>query len=468
VLAKSARMLDRLFRPKHDYLPGTTIFRDIDIDLLTRELKLEELGERDGKGDLPHSDSQTETAAEKTIARQVRRYWDEAVQGARRAHETLSGRWTSLTSETEIDTLIGEPKAVSSTLLETARDDYAHLRSLHETVLAERKALEKFKARENLDRPLHQPKLPAFKWLIIVIAFAIELAINVSVFASGEEFGIAGALMKVIAIPVLNIGIAAALVFGLARNILRSSTGARIVGVLGMMATALWIFWFNLAIAHWRDSLAAAMSLEAGQLAVTSMLADPFHLISFNSWLLFGAGFAAGCLGAYDGWIWSDPYPGYARRVHALSAAESAYQHRRNWGVARLQSIAGSAIDQLRNAILKAETARARRPELASLAHGLQEDIAAYAGHLELVAEDLAIRYREANIRARSTAPPMRFDEPLTLGLAVPVLAPLGGGSQREVSGLLTSAIEQITTAKDSACARLPTLVEWSEAEPTI
>jgi hypothetical protein len=296
----------------------------------------------------------------------------------------------------------------------------------------------------------------------LLAAFAIELAINTASFASYEEYGIAGALMDVMAIPILNIGIAWALVHLLVRQILRPDRVWSCLGALAFYMVIAWLLGFNLAIAHLRDSLPSAMTWEAGQQALKTLRNDPLGLASVGSWLLFGAGFGAGSLGAVDGWFWNDPHPGYTRRHQAVVEAAEAFRHYRDSCVTRLRGIAEDAIQELRNAQREAETSAARRPELSDQVDHLCEDIERYREHLRDVADDLAARYRRANVRARSTPPPGYFQDRLDIELAPLNLSRLSRADHsRDSAGLLTKAMETITEAGRAAYARLPTLSEW-------
>lgn len=463
-LAQSSRPIERVFRPRHDYLPGTTIFREIDLDLVARELRLEELGERDGKAELPPSDSTAITATETAIGRRVRHYWDEAAQGVRRAQESLASRWSSLTADAEIDTLLSEPKAVRSTMNDVAREGRDQLEALYHDWKDHHQHLAEFREAEVISRPPLRPKSTALKLAVVMMAVALELAINVSAFAGGEEFGLAGAFLKVLAIPFLNIGVAGVLIYAVARHVVRRQGWARALGLLGFALTFAWVLLFNLTISHWRDSLGTQMSLEAGSSAFRAMIENPLGIANLNSWLLFAAGFSAGLLGGYDGWIWTDPHPGYGRRVEALAKAELLYNQRRAWYVARLGHIAAGATKALRDALVKAETSSTRRPELAAQLMALEEDVDRYRAHLQAVGEDLVIRYREANARSRSTPPPQHHQRELAIELPRITLPALQSPAEaRSVPGLLAAAMEQITAAKDEACAGLKTLAERSE-----
>ncbi|MDP3870413.1 hypothetical protein [Phenylobacterium sp.] len=461
-------LIDRLFRAKHDYLPGTTIFRDVDVELIAEEMKLEALGERDGRAEVPSSTSNRATAAENEILGRFRSYWDEAVQGARAAHESYSTRAASLTSATDLETLVGEPHSIVSQLEQSARSRLDTLKASFEQHRDASRALESFKTREGLDRPPKQPKSFGVRILILVIAAAIELAINIGTFAAGDEFGLAGAALKVIAVPLLNIGGVFFLVFMIGRQITRQNVSAKVIGLAGLSLAFGWAFFLNLAVAHWRDSLGLAFSADAGKMALDRVLHATFELNDITSWVLFAAGFAAAILGAIDAFIWHDPHPGFTSHFNAKVSAAAAFEAERDDALYQLDEIADDAIARLKDALKRAETNASRRPELAQRAAALAEDLKVYEATLGAAAEDLVTRYREANQRARTSPSPERFDAPVALKLSKVSLPPIPPSiNANEVDGLLSDAIRRIATARDEAADKLPTLSEWSRKEPT-
>ncbi|WP_332660847.1 hypothetical protein [Brevundimonas sp.] len=454
-------MVDRLFRAKHDYLPGTTIFREIDVDTLARELTLEERGERDGKAEVPSSKSARPTAVENEIIGLFRSYWDEAAQGARAAHESYATRAASLSSATEIDTLVGEPATVANKLDQIARSEQDALRSAFDRYHEASAALERFKSAERLERPAVVPKTWGVRIALLLAAFILELAINVSTFASGDEFGLAGALLKVIAVPLLNIGGVFGLVFVLGRHVVRREMSAKVVGVLGLTVAFAWAFIVNLAVAHWRDSLGLALSADAGRMAWERVFNATFELNDINSWVLFFVGCAAALLAAIDAFIWHDPHPGYTSHTMAKHDAEQLYARHREFALAQLDAVAEDAIGNLKDALRRAETNVSRRPELAKRADALAEDLKIYEVTLSTAAENLITRYREANQRARSTRPPARFEAAVALKLPKITLPNVSANARPgEVDGLLSNAIHEITVAHARAADTLATLSE--------
>lgn len=454
------RRLVAIFRPKHDYLPGTTIFRQIDIDTVADELELAAKGELDGQAGIPTDGSRTLSVAEKSISRRILQYWTEAVEGSRRAYESLYGRFASLSADTEIDTLIGRPRATANRVAQMAREERDTLIQAYEAVRRSEARFRQFIAEERPGGEVRKGLPTPWKIITLLVAMILELAVNTTIFSQGNEFGLAGALLKVIVIPVFNLAGTFVLVRLLLRHILRPWP-KRAIGLVGAVLVPAYIVIVNLAVAHWRDSLSGTLTLESGTVAFARVFTHTFSLASDDSWILFGVGCAAALVAAADAWLWDDPHPGYARAAAACERARAAFDAERAVAIERIEGECNGALLALRDEQRKAETARLRQPELAAQVRLLAGDLEAYREHLVDIAEELAGRYREANLRARTAPAPAYFEQDFPITLSVPVIAPPEAcGSGRDVAGLLAEAISEISEAEHRAKSDLPTLGE--------
>lgn len=456
---------ERFLRAKHDYLPGTTFFRQIDVDAIAKELAVQKQGEKDGKANIPATTSTRVSASENAILGRFQLYWEQAVDGARTAHKSYFSRASSLTSATDLETVAGEPQGVVDNLRETARSYQDDLRSAFERYREDSRALDKFREDEGLDRPVRTSHSLALKIGMLLFAVAIELGINTSAFAAGDEFGLAGALLKVTIVPILNLGIVFLVVYCLGRQINRPSAFHKAVGAFGFGAAAAWALILNLIVAHWRDALGAQFSADAGRIALQQALNTPLELSDLNSWGLLVVGVFAAVVAGADAILWRDPHPGYTAKADAKAKAEQAYVDRRADAVEHLDEVAQSAIGNLKSALLSAERNVARRPELAALVEALIQDLELYRATLTEAAENVVTRYREANQRARTTPPPARFETPVVLKLNKVTLAHLPAEKALSEPGLLAEAIRQINAGRSQAVAQLPTLQELMDRE---
>lgn len=453
-----------IFQPKHVYLPGTQILRQVDVDELADRLQIEERGKQDGAQGIPAADGKSLSVTEREIVVEIRGIWDETVQGAKRAYDGIRGRYASYTAETDIDSVLAEPANIAVKLADIARDDRDRVSDAYENVKDARRELERFKTRENIERPPRPPRNHTVDFAILAVFALIELGVNTSMFAGGEAQGVAGALTKVLAIPVLNIGGCAALTFLLVRQLLLRSTARKLLGVLGVLTTITWLIGLNLFVAHWRDSSEAAMAPDAVQSALQGALQHPLVLKSFMSWVLLFLGLLAGAAAIVEGWQWTDPIPGYGQKAQHLREADDAWSNLRDAVVGRLHELADASIEELKQVHRRADIAIRERPALNGEVSSLNEDLRLYADHLQAVLDILTARYREENLRARTERSVPQWETSLRLEVVVPKLPPLAPAPSRAVAGKLAKAIDTITVALKAAVAEIPTANELAKA----
>lgn len=447
-----------LFKPQHNYLPGTDLFRQIDVPAQARELKLEPRGAEDGAREFPGETEAAEPSAEADVRRYVLGVWDDMITSAGRAMESYRGRYSSQAVAAEIDTVLGQPQSIVADLEAAARTHRPGLQTAIDVYADANKELARFKEQENLTRPVEGDKSAGLKAMLLVIAFGLELGVNTSVFAGADEFGLAGALLKVIAIPCINLSVCFFSVFFLVRQVLRRSLARKLVGLLGIVGLVVFAAGFNLTVAHWRDGLQGALSFNAGQQAILRMLGDPLGLTDLNSWMLFAVGLLAALFAALDGWIWHDPYPGYSRRHKARERAREHYTELRADADVELQEIAEDALNDLRSQIVRADNAAMERRAIAETTAHLVDDAHRYQKHLAAVARDLVGIYREANRKARKTPAPSAFKTVPELDFGILQLRPIENVESPQASGPLRQAHETIASARQACAESLPEL----------
>lgn len=459
--------LSALFQPKHVYLPGTQVLRQVDIDRLAEELDVDAQGRADGADEVPPADGRSLAVKEREIVGRVREIWDETVEGARRAYEAYRGRYASYTADTDIDSLLAEPAAVAVKLREAAREDRARLEGDYDAVRMAQSDLERFREREGITHP---PRTGQSRWMkvaVLALAAFVEFAVNAAIFGAGDAGGVLGAVLKVVIIPVANIGGCWLWTHWLARQVLMRNPLLKAVGLVGCALAGVWLIGLNLAVAHWRESADAVISIDAARASFDSALAHPLALHSFQSWGLFLIGCFAGAAAIWEGWSWKDPHPGYSRREEQARMLADEWWGWRQDALDRLEEIREENTRRFSDAQRRAEIAIAERPSVAAAAGSLAEDVRLFADHLRYVCEELGARYREANLRAREGERPSQFEAPLTLTVELPVFPPLtGGAEQRAVAGRLSDAIREVTQAFSEACASIPSPGDLDSRKP--
>ena len=258
--------------------------------------------------------------------------------------------------------------------------------------------------------------------LIIVLCALVEIGLNASLLMEVNPFGLVGSAMQMGLIMAVNI-LSGALVMGYALRCRNLVSGfKRLAAWLTMCLLAAFIGAFNLLVGHFRDSMQAALdTVAANPLAMLEndalprLLADPFGLDSFQSYLLVLLGLIFFGIVSWKGCQSDDPYPGYGRRDRQLNAIKNNYsvklEEARN-GIEGLYHGCKSTLDDIRFTI---EIKQSTWEDLCDRGRRLTAEypihLRQYQDHLNY----LLAAYRTENQRARTDPSPPFFSQPLRI-----------------------------------------------------
>jgi hypothetical protein len=249
---------------------------------------------------------------------------------------------------------------------------------------------------------------------VLLCLFVFEVFLNGFFLAKGSELGYVGGAAEALVFALLNIGVAfLAGAIGVRelnhRNWLRKLFG--LVALLAYIAIAIAL---NLTLAHYRE-VAGALVSDAGQEVLTRLRTDPLGIADVKSWLFFGIGMLCSLVAFGDSYLLFDPYPGYGLLEKRRAGAYDAYIARKNDLIERLLAIRDEAIEILEEANRDLSVRRGEYDAIMESRTRLMRLFEAHQSHLDRTANALLSTYREANMRSRSTPPPVRFAVPYAL-----------------------------------------------------
>ena len=239
-------------------------------------------------------------------------------------------------------------------------DDRTELTRLENAVREGTAEYEKFRKKARLERlPDYSGRRNAF--LFVLLFALIEVGLNASLLMEVNPFGLVGSVMQMGLIMAVNI-LSGALAMGYAlrcRNLV--SRFKRTAAWSTMAVLIVFIGAFNLLVGHFRDSMQATLgNLAANPLAMLEndalprMIADPFGLDSFQSYLLVLLGLLFFGIVSWKGYQSDDPYPGYGRRDRQLNAIKTNYGSKleeARKGIEDLYDECKSGLDDVRHGI---------------------------------------------------------------------------------------------------------------------
>ena len=300
-------------------------------------------------------------------------------------------------------------------------DDRTELTRLETAVREGTAEYEKFRKTARLDRlPDYSGRRNAVS--IIVLCALIEVVLNASLLMEVNPFGLVGSAMQMGLIMAVNI-LSGALAMGYAlrcRNLV--SSFKRMVAWMTIILLVAFSGVFNLLVGHFRDSMQAALGnvvanpfvmLEND--ALPRLLADPFGLDSFQSYLLILLGLLFFGIVSWKGYQSDDPYPGYGRRDRLLNAIKNNYGDKleeARHGIEGLYKDCKSELDDIRYSIeIKQSTWEDLCDRGARITAEYPINLRQYQDHLNY----LLAAYRTENQQARTEPSPCFFSEQLQI-----------------------------------------------------
>jgi hypothetical protein len=411
-----SRLLNGLRREPHDYRASLQTFPDLNVDVVARQMTLALQGAERGRKEEPESETAGLDSVEATIVERV-----EAAKSS--AHATLldqknlyEERLASLDFESRFaDIRQAAPEAISELRASAAlgRDE---LNRIRRDLAFKEKERDNFRARHRLKRAarISSGGSKTLKIGLLMVFVLIELFINGSFLAKGNEAGLFGGIIEALAFAALNVVFSFALAFFGIRLINRRGFFSRLLGLIALVALVAFAAGLNLVLAHYRE-VSAEVVEQAGQQALQRVLAHPLALTDLKSWLLFCIGLAFACFAMIDALLFDDPYPGYAGVERRLNAAHDRYTEAKRDKIADLDEIRRQTGEGLEEANRDLSVRRNEYDAILENRARVYTLFAAHQDQLERAANSLLSIYRDANRQARSTPAPKRFADPVRI-----------------------------------------------------
>jgi hypothetical protein len=299
----------------------------IDVDQLSRELRLAEKAERLGKAGLPASGAQTLSGPEAAIVQRVEKARQDYVDWAVRRLNTLSddiARRSAIRALSRAKDADKEFERKASSLM---AEHEALLRTLAESAKSRRAELSDFRMRNGLEREAEYPTGSA--WFlrigILLVLIIVEGVVNARFFAEGLDEGLLGGFIQAGMLAAINVVSAFFLGKYFVRYIYHSHLPQKLAGIVSLMFSIALMCAIGMGIAHYRDSLTAGLEAPA-QEVLRLLRENPLGLKDIFSWILFGVSVAFALGSLIDGLSSDDRYPGYGSLSRATTIVIDDYE----------------------------------------------------------------------------------------------------------------------------------------------
>ena len=304
---------------------ATGEFNLIDIEEAKRELKLSKRAAENGAKGIPGLEESRKDA----MATEIDTFINHLVLLAKnkfidrlKAADDLSDTQSQKGSIQSITELFEKAKAELKT---TARDRYgAMFTAKRDWVLGEAQ----FNAFQKENKRIGPARVPAdrtkiFGWIFLITI--IEIMTNAYALGAAHPSGPLGVILEIFMFGIANVGVAFLLGCYVWRYFYHVSAIKKTVATILSIPMMAFIVFLNFFLAHYRDAISKLASAELDALetvtlmqklggdARDTLLANPFVMDDFKSYLLLFVGMLASIFATKKSFELDDPYPGYGK-----------------------------------------------------------------------------------------------------------------------------------------------------------
>jgi hypothetical protein len=386
-------------------------FVSIDVEATARRLEIAQLGEKNGKANIPSPDSRDLDSAEQAIVDHVSSYIQDYYQDYIKEGQTYIGRTAGGNQAAVPEQMLTEAKNAIVEFEVTAKQIVADLHTARGRAVENEAEVTRFRTEHRLQRPAIRTDA---NWIFaagfIGIILLAEMILNGYFLSKGSQLGLLGGVLEALIIALINVTIAG-MVGRLAmpnmhhRNWLRKLSGTIIfLAYLGA------IFGFNLAVGHYRDAV-ATNPFEGAILAGRSLRAHPLGIEDLSSWALVLMGCLFSVMALLKLYWMDDPYPGYGERHRAWIDAAEDYNDAHADGIDQLRELMENTRMKLADMVNQVSAEQNERIQAIAAATGARAGMRKFIEDCQRAGNLLLKTYRDANVMARTQPPPPRFND---------------------------------------------------------
>ena len=455
-----SKLLDHLKGSRDAWRPTITLFPEVDLRQLSRDLNLETKGEQAASSFQGNLDDKGLDLVEREILDDLSRRARISTEQYAAELEGYDGRMRAAAIGQGAFVMVKAAAAEGLANFQAqAEEDRLKLEAEAARTQRVCEQFHSFSKQHQLEKSApyvpHANKLLT-DWLVIAIIFILETLLNGMFFAAGSYAGLVGGFSEALALSALNVAIAMLTGLVAIRWLRHRAMIAKLLAGFLLLLCVVAAPGLNLLIAHYREAFVAA-SGEAVHFrdVLGSLISAPFVLNEVRSWVLGALGLVFFGLAAWKFHGLVDPYPNYGRLARLKREALDQFIGMRSNCINVLTEHRNAAVDEMKEVVQAVE---GKRHEYEQARRGRERLHQAFVDHLaafDAAAETLVLIYLNAAERGEGHVR-------LSLGLRAPDLDPpyVGDDSKGHQKAIDTMSeyIDQLLHEYSQAVHSLPTV----------
>lgn len=441
-----ASLLSRFFDQDESVALGS-VFPSISVKDIAKQLDLETRAKSEAQKDHPPSSSQHLSAAEIAVMERVMDIRKKGLENYDRNQQAYKGRISRIQSirtavKTKAATVVG--------------DFQAEVKSFRGGMVEVVKDVKEWNAGLNAFREKHRIFRPAFKRphfasvaALVLLCVMAETVLNGYLFAQRNALGLLGGILIALLVSIVNVAFSA-LSGHFAKLMAHRNWFFKSIGVVILALWSVATFFYNLAVAHFRDAVETLGEwAEAAETSLQSLIETPFELSSIESWLLMAWGILIALTVFLKFVFQGEYYLGYQRLDQNLRRSLREYEDQLDSALDSLKERKETAIDELQDVNDEVTSAVGDAIDALQGQGAIQQHLKDFLAECDTKLNLLLQLYRDANANARTSTAPSRFakTESLPAFEASEVefdQQSIAKKELSEISALIDAAVEEI------------------------
>lgn len=299
----------------------------IDVEKITKDLKLLEDAKRFGEAGLPAHDAVALSGPEALVVQKIEKARQDYIDWAVFRLNVLSQNLGRRNVTQDVNRASQADKEFGRKASALLTENESVLSALGKTARMRTAELDEFKKKNNLIREANYPTASGFylRCGLVLFLIVLEGAFNAGFFSQGMDSGLIGGFGMAALLAAMNVVVSFFVGKFLIRLVNHVNVIRKAFGFSFVLASFVYTMFVGLGISHYRDALMGGAQ-EPHKAALDVLLQNPFHLQDIFSWVLFGISLFFGVIAIFDGLYSDDIYPGYGSVSRRTQLAIDDYE----------------------------------------------------------------------------------------------------------------------------------------------
>jgi len=304
---------------------STNEFIPIDKKSAEKYLQLEDRGADNGKTNTPRANVKNKDAVAKDIDQYLGRCTALAKSQLLNRLKAILELSSKKNPNNILEIIQNIYQSASNKLKADTKFYYNELFTKKRNWINGEKEYDKFRKDNKIIGPARYPENKVMATGLIALALMLEIVINAFTLGDNHPNGTFGVIYETFMFAFVNIAAAFLLGAYSIKQLYHINLVRKIICSIISVFLVVCIFFLNLFVAHYRDSLAQLQQkilenldalntiLSLGGISLDNLLKHPFGMGDFKSFLLFGFGIVLAVIASKKSFDLDDKYPGYGK-----------------------------------------------------------------------------------------------------------------------------------------------------------